>query len=166
VATFTQEDIDTLIACPKEVSDGPKKLQLDRGSWRADAVLIASNVIKGNFGVFLRRNEDFPENFSVGLTYTAHDGRGEITLLRCNGIHGDYNMGFNPEHPHFAYHIHRASEEAMNAGFAAEKFAAKTDAYASYEEAVQYFVGAINLNVKDQKKYFPSPIKGLFGYLQ
>jgi hypothetical protein len=166
VATFTQESIDELISCLKEVTEGPKRLQLDRGQWRADAVLVASNDIKGTFRVFLRKNEDFPENFSVGLNYTAHDERGEITLIRCNGKHGDFNKGFDPDHPHFAFHIHRATEKALNDGFAAERYAEKTDAFASYEEAVQYFVDAVNLNREDQQKYFGSPDQTLFGFVQ
>ena len=48
----------------------------------------------------MRRSEDLPENFSVGLVFLPGDGTGEVTLLRCNGPHGAYNDSFDPAHPH------------------------------------------------------------------
>jgi hypothetical protein len=37
------------------------------------------------FRAFLRRSEDLPENFSIGLVFLPKDGTGEVPLLRCNG---------------------------------------------------------------------------------
>lgn len=105
--------------------------------------------------MFLRRSDDFPENFSIGLVYDPKDGSGEITLLRCNGQHGVFNGAFNPNHSHWGYHIHRATETAIAAGFKPEKYAESTAAYASFEEAVQHFVKLIDLNSADAKKHFP-----------
>ena len=111
-----------------------------------------------NFSAFMRKNEDLPENFSIGLNYYPNDLRGEITLLRCNGPHGLYNenFAFDPAHPHWDYHIHKASEQAMDAGFRADKYAVKTGAYASYEEALPYFLKRINVNRADVDRYFPN----------
>jgi len=86
VAAFSQDELDGLISCPKEVSDPPKReMRLERAHWRNDAKLIASNGLQGDFVMFMRKNEDFPENFSIGLIYNPHDGQGEIPLFRCNG---------------------------------------------------------------------------------
>lgn len=156
MAAFSQNELDELISCPKEVSDPPKReMKLDRAHLRNDAKLVASNGCQGDFTMFMRKNEDFPENFSIGLIYNPHDGCGEITLLRCNGPHGGFNRSIDSEHPHFDYHIHRADVNAVEAGQAAEKDAIKTSEYAAFEEALQYFVKAINLNSKDAQKHFP-----------
>lgn len=145
-----------MISCPKEISEAPKReMKLDGAHLRNGAKMTALNETKGEFTVFLRQNVDFPENFSIGLTYSPHDGRDTITLIRCNGKHGDFNESFDPEHPHWDFHIHHATEAAIEAGHAPEKFAKKTTEYASFEEAIQVFVKLVNLNPKDAQKHFP-----------
>ncbi len=74
-----------------------------------------------HFRAFLRRNEDFPENFSIGLVFLPGDGSGELTLLRCNGPHGTTNESFDPDHPHVDYHVHRAGAALLEAGLRPEK---------------------------------------------
>ena len=59
------------------------------------------------FRAFMRRSEDLPENFSIGLVFLPQDGTGEVTLLRCNGPHGAFNDSFDPAHPHSDFHVHR-----------------------------------------------------------
>ena len=115
-----------------------------------------SSRYPGKFRAFFRQSYDFPENFSVGLAYDPNDGMGETVLLRCNGQHGVFNGSFDPAHPHWGYHIHRASAAALNAGLKAEKNAELTDAYGSYREAVQHFIGLINLDASDASRFFPS----------
>lgn len=157
MAAFTQIEIDALIRCPKKVVEAPRRTMRQEGAYlRNAAKLAAVNEVEGDFLIFLRENEDFPENFSIGLIYSPRDGRDAITLLRCNGKHGDYNKSFDPEHPHCDFHIHRATERAIEAGYAAEKFADKTMEFASFEEALQVFVKMINLNSDDARKYFPA----------
>jgi hypothetical protein len=120
-----------------------------------DAKLVASNEVAGEFLVFMRRNEDFPENFSIGLIYQPNDGSGEVVLLRYNGPHGSFNGGSGrASHPHWDYHVHTASQKALEAGERAEKYADKTTAYASFEEALPYFAKTVNLNERDAYKYF------------
>ncbi|MDR3764237.1 MAG: hypothetical protein P4M01_09105 [Acidobacteriota bacterium] len=120
----------------------------------------------GAFSMFLRQNEDFPENFSIGLKYHPNDGRSEIILLRCNGKHGMFNKTGVPDHPHFDFHVHRATEVALAAGLRAESRAEKCEEFASLEEALQYFVVAINLEQKDANKHFPKSTQADFGFMQ
>jgi len=129
-------------------------MKLVGAHWRNDCKLVA-NGVEGEFSVFIRRSEDFPENFSIGIVYEPKDGSGEITLLRCNGQHGIFNSSFDPHHAHFTYHIHRASETAIAHGFKPEKFAENTEDFASFEGAVQHFVKLINLDPADARRYFP-----------
>lgn len=141
-------------------------MKLDRAHWRNDAKLVASNEIQGDFVMFMRKNEDFPENFSIGLIYNPHDGRGEITLFRCNGKYGDFNRSVDPGHPHFGYHIHRATENAIEAGLSPEKDAVKTTEFASFEEGLQFFLKEVNLNARDARKHFPAGTPNLFTFEQ
>jgi len=142
---YTQEEIDELIACPKAVSDPPRKeMKQDRGHFRNDMRLKSTDE-KFEFRAFMRRSEDFPENFSIGLAFLPKDGTGELILLRCNGPHGDFNDAFDPAHPHFDFHVHRASAAMIEAGLRAEKSATVTRDFASYEEALQYFVRVANI---------------------
>lgn len=155
---YSQSEIDELIACRKNVSYPPRRQpRLVGADYRNDVKLIASNGDPGEFSVFMRRNEDFPENFSIGMTYQPQDGRQEITLLRCNGKHGVFNsdFNFNPDHPHWDFHIHKADSALLESGLKPERQAVKTDAYASYEEAIPYFLKAVNLDEQDIAKHFP-----------
>ena len=122
--------------------------------------MLATDGTTGTFSMFMRRNDDLPENFSIGLTYHANDGRPEITLLRCNGKHGIFTGSGDVTHPHWDFHIHKATELAQSAGFTAEKYGSKTAAFASYEQALQYFVKVVELSVADALKYFPDNTQG------
>jgi hypothetical protein len=160
VATYSQAEIDLLISCQKAVTEPPKRQsKLTGADFRNDMKLVASIQIPGEFDVFMRQSEDFPENFSIGLIYRPKDGRPDLTLLRCNGQHGVYNgsASQDPDHPHWGYHVHRASEQALENGLRPEKFAVATTDFASYEEAVQYFITIVNVTAHDVDKYFPRP---------
>jgi hypothetical protein len=87
-------------------------------------------------------------------------------LLRCNGKHGDYNKSFDPEHPHCDFHIHKATEAAIEAGLAPERFAKKTMEFASFEEALQVFITMINLSTTDTQKHFPPKTQASFDFKQ
>lgn len=159
MATFTQAEIDSLIQCPKEISEAPTRdMRKDGAYLRNDAKLVATDDTKGFFTLFIRESAFFAENFSVGLNYHALDGRSELKLLRCNGKHGKFNRGnnaFDPSHPHWAFHVHRATQDALDLGFEAGKTASVATEFASVKEAVQYLLKTVNLNAKDSAKYFP-----------
>jgi hypothetical protein len=158
VAAYSDEEIDKLIQCPKSVREHPRReLKLCGAYWRNDMTLNSSDPDR-KFAVFMRKNEDLPENFSIGLNFLPNDLRGDIVLVRCSGPHGTFTEGidFNPLSHHWDFHIHRASEAAMNAGFRADKFAARTDAFETYDGALQYFLRLINLSVEDTDRFFPN----------
>ncbi len=159
---YTQQEIDNLIACPKVVSEPPKRdMKLDRGHFRKD-MRVKSTDDKLEFRVFMRRSQDLPENFSIGLAFLAKDGSGELILLRCNEPHGGYNDAFDPGHPHWDYHVHRASAEMIDAGLRPEKAATANMDFASYEEAEQYFLRATN--VIDARTYFGDLAQGILPF--
>jgi hypothetical protein len=153
MSDLTQEEIDRLIRCPKVISDPPRKeMAEDRGSLRNNMKLTAK-AGQAEFFAFMRRNADFSENFSIGLEYCPRDGSGRICLLRCNGPHGGWIDDFHDPDPHFRYHIHLARAENIEAGFRAERGAEVTKEYASYQEALRYFVRRCQIG--EAGKYFP-----------
>jgi hypothetical protein len=155
---YAQQEIDDLIACAKVVSDAPKREdKLDRGHFRNDLRLKSADG-KLEFRAFMRRSEDLPENFSIGLVFLPKDGTGEVPLLRCNGPHGAYNDSFDPAHSHWDFHVHRASEEMIEMGSRPEKAAAVNKDFASYEEALQYFLRTVNIT--DAGLYFADIAQG------
>ncbi len=163
MSAYTQKEIDELIASPKHVGEPPKReMKQIHAHLRNDMTLLSSGGIVGVFRVFMRRSVDFPENFSIGLIYLPNDTRGELTLLRCNGQHGDFNGSFDPEHPHYDYHVHRADERAIDAGLKPEKYAAITGEYASFEEALQYFLKLVGMSDSDVERYFPKKQQEFF----
>jgi hypothetical protein len=155
VGAFSDDEIGALIHCPKEVSDPPRREMRSTGADHRNDMKLTSDECQGAFSVFLRRNIDFPENFSVGLIYHPNDGREALILMRCNGPHGECNGHFDASHPHWSYHVHKATEEAIESGLRPERKAEQVDAYGSFEEAIQYFVKEINLKKSDADKYFP-----------
>lgn len=161
---FTKEEIENLIGCAKVVSDSPKRgLKVDRGHFRNDMRLKSVDG-KLEFRVFMRRSEDLPENFSIGLAFLPKDGSAEVVLLRCNGPHGGYNDSFDPEHPHWDFHVHRASAEMLEAGQRPEKAASMNRDFASYEEALQYFLRTTN--VTDAWTYLTDVAQGILPFAE
>jgi hypothetical protein len=94
--------------------------------------------------------------------FLAKDGSGEVVLLRCNGPHGGYNDSFDPDHPHWDYHVHRASAEVIDAGLRPERTATINRDFASYEEALQYFLRATNIT--DARTYFVDLAQGILPF--
>jgi hypothetical protein len=161
---YTQKEIDDLIACPKVVSDPPKKeMKPDRGHFRNDMRLESTDG-ESEFRAFLRRNEDFPESFSIGIVYLPRDGTSEVTLLRCNGPHGEYNESFDPSHPHYDFHVHRANAEMIESGQRPEKIAVASKDFASFEEAVHFFLKTTN--IADATAHFADILQQKFPFAQ
>ena len=155
VAAYSDTEISTLIECPKVISEAPKKDFKSNGAHLQKDMRLISEGVNGDFSVFFRQSTEFPENFSIGLMYHPNDGRESITLLRCNGPHGEYNGKLDPNHPHWDFHVHKATEQAQDAGMKAERNADKVTDYAFFEEAIQYFVKLVNVDRNEAQKHFP-----------
>ncbi len=142
--TYNQQELDNLIKCRKLISRPPQKKMVLEGGHRRNDMELTSEDGQLRFTCFMRINEDFNENFTIGLEYHPKEERGSICLLRYNGPHGDFNKTQSPG-PHFQYHIHEAKSEYIEAGLRAESYGQVTDAYASYQEALGYFLRFINV---------------------
>ena len=147
---YTEEELESLISCGKQIVESPKKeMLIDRGHSR-NGMKLKSIDGSHDFEVYIRINEDFEENFSIGLAYFPKDERGDIHLLRCNGPHGPHK---EIENHHNFYHVHIANPENIRNGLKPERSAYITREYASYQEALIYFVK--RCNIKEAGKYFP-----------
>lgn len=155
-----QSEIDSLISCPKIITVPPRKdMKLVQGSFR-NSMELKSRDGDFHFDVFIRRNEDYPENFSIGLVVRLEGTPGEMTLIRYNGPHGAF-LGESGKGSHFAHHIHKAKETNITAGFKAEKGGEETEKFSSYQDALSAFMERVN--VIDVEEYFDlSPKLDLF----
>jgi hypothetical protein len=146
--TLTDQEIGNLIQCPKKIVDSPKKeMQLANGHWRNDMRLQSIDGAY-DYSVFMRKNEDFEENFSIGLVYYPRNSRGDIHLLRFNGPHGPHALF---DH-HDRFHIHQANQADMDSGMKAERTAYITKEYASYQDALGFLLK--KCNIINAEEYF------------
>jgi hypothetical protein len=100
-----------------------------------------------NFSAFLRYSEDFQEDFSIGLIYLSNEGK-TYMIFRCNGPHGESVSDFLTENPHYGHHTHTIKPETANS-----MESALTTEYATYQDAISYFIKKCNIIGADQ--YFP-----------
>ena len=153
MSEYTNDDITSLVYCPKCIVEPPRKeMKLERGQMRNDFGLESEDG-QHKFSAFVRVNEQFRENFTVGLKYHPQEGQ-SFNVFRCNGPHGNH-VDIAQEHQHYQFHIHEVAAASVNEGNAIERCATVTSHYASYEECLRFFLG--HINVVDADKHFPEP---------
>lgn len=149
---YTQQELDALIGCPKVVTEPPRPTMIAESGQKRNGLKLRSEDSADEFAVFIRINEDFHENFSIGLRHLPV-GEESAILLRCNGDHGVHqNQVVNADQID-GVHIHYTTEAALQAGLKLENYAKPTSAYATYEDALRHFLRIIN--VLHPEKHFP-----------
>ena len=144
---LTDADIQYLLQLPKEITDKRPSsgYREDNGHKRCDLDLRAVSSERAGFKVFIRQNERFIENFSIGLLYlTGERNPAEITLVRYNGSHGETSRSAED---HYAKpHIHRITETEIALGSTQpqERHRELTDRYSTFEQALAVFFGDIS----------------------
>jgi hypothetical protein len=81
--------------------------------------------------------------FSVGLRYSPKVGK-PFCLVRFNGFHQHRNQVVDSRQFE-AFHIHKATEEALQQEISAENFAEPTNDYATFETAIVNFWKYVNI---------------------
>ena len=139
---WTQGEIDGLVSCPKRITASPRREMVSERGSKRNSMELESADGEHRFRAFMRINEAFPENFSIGLDYIGAEPGGGFCLIRCNGPHEGAAAEVDQSGPghHAGFHIHRAKAENLDQGFRAEKGAEMTKEYASYREALSYFL--------------------------
>jgi hypothetical protein len=132
----TDEEIQELIEMPKRITVRPQRqMQLIYKHYRNNLKLESTDG-QFNFSVFMRKNEDFHENFSIGLVYHPKDDPREIHLLRCNGPHGPHQLFSH----HEKCHLHIAKEANIREGLREDRDAFVTEKYSTFEDALIFFL--------------------------
>jgi hypothetical protein len=150
---YLQSDIDQLIQCPKRITKPPKRSHTEERQHKKNGIELASLDGKLKFSAYFRQHSSFEENYSVGLIYHADDGT-ELTLMRCNGPHGEQSEIQTNNNNHHPYtHIHLANATCIEAGLRADRYAVVSAAYSSYQDAIRYFLTATN--IQGGEVYFP-----------
>jgi len=150
---YLQSDIDQLIQCQKHITKGPKRASTEERQHRKNGMELASLDGKMKFSAFFRQHSRFEENYSVGLVYHADDGT-ELTLIRCNGPHGEQSeIQSSPDNHHPYTHIHLATPMFIDAGLRADKHAVVSAEYSSYQDAIRHFLKTAN--IQGGETYFP-----------
>lgn len=145
MADYSQTDLDNLLTCEKEIVVAPKRdFVIVNASKRKDMRVAATDGRL--FSVFMRINEDFEECFSIGLLYLPSSGS-SVTLLRCNGPHGGFAKSLTELHPHFGFHVHKASEESVREG--RDAVGTLTKEYGDYAGALKFFLKTVNIKWND-----------------
>lgn len=123
---LTDADIAQLIALPKRVSNPSVRWQDKPGHKQRNFKVEGGDH---SFELYLRQSTHNPEDFSCGLKVIKPDGQ-PLTLLRYNGgghIHGEIV---------FSCHIHRATQQVIEAGKKAESHAESTQNYRALDGAL------------------------------
>lgn len=148
------EELQTLLNCPKVISEKPKKaFSVRQGSEHNDFKLISIDNNELNFRVFMRKNSKFSENFSVGLEYIVKGLEDDIKLVRFNGVHKHINKIINDE-KFETFHVHTVTQQAIEEGLKPESYAIITEEYKTFEEALILFWKRVNIQ-DDIHTYFP-----------
>ncbi len=148
-----QEILD-LIRSPKEIKRKvPNTGYKDENNHKRCTLTLETSEGE-SFGVFIRQNNTFIENYSMGLRYqTNNRDLGWITLVRYNGPHGETSLS---QDGHYEKpHIHRITAAEIGSGSTQpqEKKREITDRYLTFEQALVVFFS--DIGVKKYLKYFP-----------
>ena len=173
---ITDQDIQNLIRAPKEIRErkSKKRYKMERGHRRRDLTLYlspsepqASSKKKsavpsgrtGAFGqhvkfvIFIRQNQAFIENFSIGLRCEIPSLKSAVTLIRYNGPHGPIKSSASDHHSY--PHIHRITQKEVQSGSfnPRSQDIELTNKYNTFEEGLRAFL--IDMNVTNRQEYFP-----------
>ena len=160
MALSTDQEIMFFITTPKVImSKHPaNSYRQENGYKRCNLQLLSTIDSTMQFEVFIRQNETFIENYSIGLRYqTGSKGLRTLTLTRFNGPHGEFSRS---EDGHFAApHIHKITAVEIELGSTQpqESHREITDRYYTFHEALLAFF--LDTGVTNYADYFPELIQ-------
>ncbi len=141
-----------MIEIPKVIEEiQPKIMKIESGHQRQKITLKSMDNQK-RFWIFVRRNLKFAENFSVGLVYSATDGK-NMHLLRLNGAHGQVSKKPFGLDPHNEFHIHVLTRDDIESGnYIKPSGVMLTDEFVTLEQAIVVMLK--KANVLNGRNYF------------
>ena len=136
-----QKIFESLIGIPKVITEPPKKNDVIQHQSRQNKLLVKSFDEQYLFEVYWRQHIVFFENFSVGIRWLPRDGTPPLTLMRCNGPHGEHRLH---EH-HVSSHVHFLDWDDADEGITIPKNVGLTSDYSTLEEALIYSLRSWNV---------------------
>jgi len=108
---------------------------------------------QNEFIIFIRQNQVFIENFSIGLRCQIPSLNSSVTLVRYNGPHGQIKRNKSDHHPE--PHIHYITQEEIKSGAfnPKEKNIKITNKYTTFEEGLRAFL--TDMEIVNWTEYFP-----------
>lgn len=158
---ISEEMIEDLIRCQKKILKADRRKMISKNRSSRNNATLSSLDGKYKYRMFLRRSDEFFEDFSVGLIWTNPNEftsiKKDIILLRCQGPHDSKQ----PESfdLHHSFHIHQISVQDIEAHrYSTPRHKEVTDAFHSFEEAAWYFsdlCGIINIEEHFEYPFVP-----------
>lgn len=144
--SITDDDIQKLISCPKEVTNPRARRKQIDGFERLDYQLKSIDEADYEFSIFIRRNlrPEMDNDFSCGITWCSPGGE-KLILKRYNGSSHLHGNKIEKEQIGKGFHIHTATERYIRANLKAEGFAASTSRYKTVDGALDCLVKDCNV---------------------
>ena len=157
---LTDEQIRQLLDVPKTITKRtPAKSYDEESAHRRCHLDLETNSDEGaQFSVFIRQSRNFIENYSIGLRYRTDDKAvGTITLIRYNGLHGEYSR--HPDGHYALPHIHRITAQELASGNTnpQESHREITDRYSTFEQALRIFFE--DIGITNYAEYFTEALQ-------
>ncbi len=158
---LTDQHIQDLVSCSKTITkkEPASGYREDGRHLRCDLELVSTEDSSTTFKVFIRRNTEFIENFSIGLLYSPDEPTlATITLVRYNGPHGE--TGRDPDGHYAKPHIHRITVSELESGSVRpqERHREITERYGTFEQGSSIFFN--DTHVVNFEDYFPNLLQG------
>ena len=158
---LTESEIQDLIRLPKIIkSKSPVEgYRNENGHIRCNLDLEAISDTGTRFHVFVRQNERFIENFSIGLRYlTGGKTPSIITLVRYNGPHGERSRVVNDHYAKAHIHHITAAEIELGSAQPQERHRELTDRYSTFEQGLGVFFA--DIETTNHYEFFPEIMQG------
>lgn len=146
---LTQEQLHALITCTKVIKRKPKTDMVHERKYLRNDFTATCPDTGENFHIFIRQSAILSENFSIGLIWECKEEGKNITIFRCNGLHGgNKNVIY-----HNSCHIHTINLEGLAQDCFQKMDAEITAKFTLFSECLYYFGNHCNIIGLDQ--YFP-----------
>lgn len=137
---LTDAQIAKLLAEKRYLTEGfQRRLKLKAKRGHSEAELIVVGEAESDFRLILRKSTFNPFDFSVILSVRLEGSNRLFRLIRYNGKSHEHTNKLEEE-TFYDFHVHRATERYQAEGMKEDFFAETTDAYATFEQALDKMI--------------------------
>ena len=147
---LSREKLDSLITCPKTIIKKPKSSMIEDRCYLRNEFDVECRETGEKFNIFMRQSSILTENFSIGLVWESKEAHKNITILRCNGLHGgNKNIAY-----HNSCHIHTINLDTVHDNVFDVMDAEITSEYATFSDCIYFF--STHCNIIGLDRFFPN----------